>query len=296
MTEMRAMVTGAEGQLGAALTRLLGDRVAWSGGRAELDVTDPDRVAAQVAEVRPDVVINAAAYNAVDAAEDDPVGAFAVNAFAPLYLASAAGESGAAMVHVSTDYVFDGAAARAYLESDAPAPLSVYAASKLAGENLVEGAGGAVLVVRTSGVFGRGGSRAKRGSFPERILARARAGDPLRVVDDQVLSPTYAPDLAAAIVALVERGALGLVHVTNSGETSWHGLAVATLELSGVSADVATLTTAELGAAARRPAYSVLGSERLEGLGVGPLRSWRDALGELLDPEQEPGGAAPAGD
>ena len=204
-------------------------------------------------------------------------------AFAPLYLARAACEIGALMVHVSTDYVFDGGMERAYTEADTPAPRSVYGVSKLSGENLVGGSGAAHLIVRTSGVFGLGGSRTKGGSFPERILARARSGAALRVVDDQVLSPTYAPDLATTIVALVEGNARGLVHVTNSGEASWHGFAVATLELAGIRAHVARISTEDLRAAAARPAYSVLASERLPELGVASPRSWRDALAEMLD-------------
>ena len=280
---MKAMVTGAHGQLGRALTELLGDRLVWSGGRSDLDVADAAAVSATVKELRPDVILNAAAYNAVDAAEDDPTSAFAVNAFAPLYLARAAGDIGALMVHVSTDYVFDGSAGRSYSEMDIPAPRSVYGVSKLSGENLVAGSGAAHLIVRTSGVFGLGGSRAKGGSFPERILARARSGEALRVVDDQVLSPTYAPDLAVTIAALVECGARGLVHATNSGETSWHGFAAATLELTHVQAEVARISTKDLGAAAERPAYSVLRTERLAELGVAPPRSWRDALSEMLE-------------
>jgi dTDP-4-dehydrorhamnose reductase len=158
----------------------------------------------------------------------------------------------------------------------------VYGASKLAGELMVEASGAEQLVVRTSGVLGRGGSRAKGGSFVERILTRARGGEALRVVSDQVFAPTFAPDLAAAILALLERGARGLVHVTNSGSTTWHGLAAAALRLAGCDAPLQAIRSAELGAAARRPAYSVLSTERLAHLGVGPLRPWQDALRELL--------------
>ena len=135
----------------------------------------------------------------MDAAEAEPAAAFAVNAFAPHFLARAARDAGALVVHYSTDYVFDGTAARPYREDDAPRPLGVYGASKLAGEHLVAAAGGEHLVVRTSGVFGRGGSEQKGGSFVERIVAQARAGQPLRVVADQVFAPTFAADLATAL-------------------------------------------------------------------------------------------------
>ena len=139
------------------------------------------------------------------------------------------GTPGALVVHYSTDYVFDGTAARPYREDDTPRPLGVYGASKLAGEHLVAAAGGEHLVVRTSGVFGRGGSEQKGGSFVERIVAQARAGQPLRVVADQVFAPTFAADLATASIALVRAGARGLFHVTNAGSCSWHDLAVAAL-------------------------------------------------------------------
>lgn len=275
-------MVGAEGQLGRALVARLGADLAWAGGRAELDIADAGAVARRLAEARPDVVFNAAAWNAVDQAETRFAEALLVNAAGPAYLARAARACGARLVHVSTDYVFDGTATRPYVEDDAPHPLSLYGVSKLAGEQAVAASGGEHLVVRTSAVLGLGSSRAKGGSFVERILARARAGQPLRVVSDQRFSPTCAPDLAGALVALAERGARGLVHVTNSGSCSWHALAVAALELTGIAGPVAQIGSAELGAPARRPAYSVLSGERCAALGLPPLRPWREALAELL--------------
>ena len=275
-------MVGAEGQLGRALVARLGADLAWAGGRAGLDVGDPAAVERRLAEVRPDVVFNAAAWNAVDLAETRFAEALLVNAAAPAHLARAARACGARLVHVSTDYVFDGTATRPYVEDDPPRPLSLYGVSKLAGEQAVAASGSEHLVVRTSAVLGVGASRSKGGSFVERIVARARAGQPLRVVGDQVFSPTYAPDLAAALVGLAERGARGLVHVTNSGTCSWHGLAVAALELAGAAAPVAEIRSDELGAPARRPAYSVLSNERAVALGLAPLRPWREALAELL--------------
>jgi len=275
-------VAGSEGQLGSALVRLLKDRVAWSGGRAALDVRDAEAVAAAVRGARPDVVVNATAYNKVDAAETDTVEALAVNAGAPRHLARAAREAGALMVHVSTDYVFDGTKGAPYDEDDAPHPLSAYGVSKLAGEMMVAASGAPFLTVRTSGVFASGGSRGKGGSFVERILARARAGEPLRVVDDQVLSPTYAPDLAAAIVALVEAGARGLFHVTGSGSTAWHGFAVAALRGAGLDAQVQAVKSRDYAAPAARPLYSVLSNRRYLSLGLPPLRGWEAALADLL--------------
>jgi dTDP-4-dehydrorhamnose reductase len=278
---VRALVAGSAGQLGRELLARLGDEVAWEGGRTELDVTDGAAVAALVARVRPDVVFNATAFNRVDAAEAEPLAAFAVNAAGPHFLARAARDAGALLVHVSTDYVFDGTASRPYREDDPVRPLGAYGASKLAGEHLVAAAG-EHLVVRTSGVLGRGGSEQKGGSFVGRIVAQARAGRPLRVVADQVFAPTSAPDLAAALVALVRGGARGLVHVTNAGSCSWHELAVAALAAAGLDAPVERIRAADLGLAARRPAYSVLDTSRGIALGLPPPRHWRDALRDCL--------------
>ena len=279
---MRYLVTGATGQLGRSLVVRLGDGVVWAGGSAELDVRDAEAVGRLVRGARPDVVINAAAYNNVDGAETEVLDAFAVNAAGPLYLARAASASEALLVHVSTDYVFDGRQSRPYAEDDCPRPLSVYGTSKLAGERLVIASGCPYLVVRTSGLFGDGGSQAKGGSFVDRILEKARSGQPLRVVSDQVFSPTYAPDLAEAVIALVGRGARGVFHVTNAGSCTWHGLAKATLELSGLDVPVEELRARDLGAPARRPPHSILSKARYEELGLPVLRAWSVALEEHL--------------
>ncbi len=279
---MRAAVVGSAGQLGRELVALLGAEVAWAGDFAELDATDAAAVSALVSRVGPDVVWNATAYNRVDAAESEPAAAFAVNAQAPHFLARAARAAGALLVHYSTDYVFDGAAKRPYREDDAPRPLGVYGASKLAGEHLVAAGGGEHLVVRTSGVLGRGGSEQKGGSFVERIVARARAGEPLRVVADQVFAPTCAADLAAGSIALVRAGARGVFHVTNAGSCSWHELAEAALAAVGLEVPVERISVADLKLPARRPAYSVLDGSRYLGLGLPPLRSWREALPDCL--------------
>jgi len=279
---LRYLVTGATGQLGRALVDRLGDDVVWAGGSAELDVRDEEAVDRVVRGARPDVVINAAAYNNVDGAETDVLDALAVNAAGPLHLARGASTSGALIVHVSTDYVFDGRQSRPYAEDDCPRPLSVYGTSKLAGEQLVIASGCPYLVVRTSGLFGAGGSQAKGGSFVDRILEKARSGRPLRVVSDQVFSPTYAPDLAEAVIALVGHGARGVFHVTNAGSCTWHGLATATLELSGLDVPVEEIRVRDLGAPARRPPHSILSKARYEELGLPVLRTWGVALEEHL--------------
>jgi dTDP-4-dehydrorhamnose reductase len=279
---VRALVVGAAGQLGRELVTLLGADVAWAGDRAEIDVTDGGAVASLLDRVRPDVVFNATAYNRVDAAEAEPGAAFAVNSVAPYLLARASHDVGAPLVHYSTDYVFDGTASRPYREDDTPRPLGVYGASKLAGETLASAAGAEHLVIRTSGVLGRGGSEQKGGSFVERIVAKARAGEPLRVVSDQIFAPTCAADLAQASLALVRAGARGLFHVTNAGSCSWHDLACAALAVAGLDASVEPISSAELALPARRPPHSVLSCEKYLGLGLPPLRHWREALPDCL--------------
>jgi dTDP-4-dehydrorhamnose reductase len=281
---VRAIVLGSAGQLGRELVTLLGPSVAWSGDRSEIDVTDGAPVLSLLERVRPDVVFNATAWNRVDAAEEEPTAAFAVNAAAPFLLARSALAAGALLVHFSTDYVFDGAASRPYTEDDAARPLGVYGASKLAGERLVAAAGAEHLIVRTSGLLGRGGSEQKGGSFVERIVARARAGERLRVVADQVFAPTCAADLAEAAVALVRARARGLFHVANDGSCSWHELACAALSLVGVGATVEPIPLADLALPAPRPRYSVLACERYRALGLPPLRHWREALPSCLGP------------
>jgi dTDP-4-dehydrorhamnose reductase len=281
---VRALVLGSAGQLGRELVARLGDEVAWAGDWDEIDVTDSAAVLRLVRRVHPDVLFNATAYNKVDQAEAEADRALAVNALGPRWLALAAREVGALLVHYSTDYVFDGISGRPYREGDCPRPLGVYGASKLAGEHLVATALAEHLVIRTSGLLGRGGSEQKGGSFADRILARARSGQPLRVVADQKFAPTGAPDLAAASLDLVGSGARGLFHVANTGSCSWHGLAEAILALSGLGVPVEAIAAASLDLPARRPASSVLDTARYHSLGLPPLRPWRDAVADCLRP------------
>jgi len=276
------MVAGSDGQLGRALVQRLGAEVVWAGNRAALDVRDEAAVRARVDAARPDVVVNATAYNKVDCAEAERDLAMAVNQAGPRHFAMAAAEAGALLVHVSTNYVFDGALRRPYTEEDATHPLGVYGASKLAGEKAVMEVGGRYLIVRTSALYGPTGNRATGGNFVDRILEGARAGIPLRVVNDQQVSTTYAPDLAAAIVSLAEADCRGLFHVVNEGSCTWHALAVEALTRAGLGPRVEALSSQELAAPARRPAYSVLSTERYRSRGLPPLREWRAALADHL--------------
>jgi len=279
---VRVAIVGATSQLGRALLPLLGDRVVWSGGRSELDISDREAVHSVIAQTRPEIIINLAAFNDVDGAERRIGEAFAVNASGPRHIVEASRREGALVVHVSTDYVFDGTKKRPYTEEDCPSPINAYGVSKLAGEQMVTSAGVPYILVRTSGLYGSGGNRMKGGSFVERILEKARAGRPLKVVADQIFSPTYAPDLAAAMVSLLEGKGRGCFHITNSGSCSWHGLAVATLRLAGLSPEVEESRSELEPGRARRPAYSVLSNARYLSMGFPILKPWNEALAEHL--------------
>ena len=268
---MRVLVTGAAGQLGSDLVVALPGSVGLP--RAALSVTDAGAVLAAVRGF--DLVFNCAADNAVDAAEASPGRAFAVNAEGAANVARACRSLGARLVHFSTNYVFDGARSGPHTESDPPAPLGAYGRSKLEGERRVLELLPEALVVRSSGLFGAAGSAVKGGSFPERIVRRARAGEPLRVVNDQLLNPTYTADLARGAAALAERELSGIVHLVAEDCCSYWELAVAALELAGLELPVERVSTAELGAAAPRPLHGCLVSER-----VSPLRPWRQGLAD----------------
>jgi len=273
---VRALITGASGQLGSDLRRLIPDAVSRS--HAALDITDLRAVRAAVKLSGCDLVFNCAAYNAVDKAEADSGLATAVNATGAGNLARACAEAGAALVQFSTNFVFDGSAADAYTEADRPNPVNVYGRSKLQGEQQVLKWLPQALFIRSSGLFGSSGSAIKGGSFPERILAKARLGESIAVVNDQFLNPTFTGDLAEAAVQLAQAEATGLFHVVADGCCSFHELAVETLRLAGVEAPVRAIGSSDLKPAAPRPANGCLASVR-----VRPLRPWRQGLQDYLD-------------
>jgi dTDP-4-dehydrorhamnose reductase len=284
----RILLIGATGQLGSELARLLSGPALTAVAHEDLEITDTAATDALLAAVRPDVILNTSAFHAVDRCEDEPERAFAVNAFAVRHLARRSGEHGSLLVHFSTDYVFAGDATRPYHEDATPLPRSAYATSKLAGECFVRALAPRHLVVRSAGLFGGGGSTGKGGNFVSAILRRARAGEALRVVADQVTAPTYTRDLAATVVALVERAvadpavARGIVHATAAGQCSWHEFAGAIVAEAGLGVPVEAITTATRGARAARPAYSVLENARLAALGIDRPAPWRDGLRRYL--------------
>ena len=274
------MVIGATGQLGSDLVRTFdqpGELVALS--TRDVDILDSARTRSMLETLRPTCVINTAAYNLVDRAEDDERSAFALNAEAVGTLAAICQAAGARLVHFSTDYVFDGAKRTPYLETDSPQPVSVYGESKLAGERLALERCERSVIFRVCGLFGLAGSLGKgKGNFVETMLRLAREGRPLRVVSDQVLCPSYTLDLARKVWKVLPKVAHPIYHLTNAGQVSWYEFARRALELAGLTADLTPVTAAEYGARARRPAYSVLAHAHLAALGEDDLRPWDAAL------------------
>jgi dTDP-4-dehydrorhamnose reductase len=286
---LKTVILGARGQLGAALQSTLADFDPICLDHAALDICDAKAVDLRIRELRPDVVLNAAAYNQVDAAEDEAERAFRVNALAPRDLARACSAAGALIVHFSTDYVFGGDSDIPYREEDLALPRSAYGASKLAGEQFVRSEAALHVVIRTSGLYGLHGQGGKGGNFVETMLGLGARKTKIRVVNDQVLTPTSAADLAAKVVEILERweqsrsqDLLGLYHVTNAGSCSWYQFASEIFRRSHVEVDLEPISTAEYGARAERPRYSVLAHGHLKRLGLDDMRDWRAALADYL--------------
>ena len=294
---MRILITGAAGMLGTDAARILAERgheviptdvgPAAVGNVRPLDITDVQATHAMVAEVRPDAVLHGAAYTNVDGCERDPDQAYRVNALGTWSVASAAEEAGAALVCLSTDFVFDGAKGSPYTEFDAPHPLSQYGASKLAGENLARSACRRCSIVRTSWLYGVHGK-----NFPYTVLRLAQAslkdGGELPVVADQFGTPTYTVDLIEAIAGILETRLYGVYHVSNGGETSWHGFAQAILARTGLGhVPVRPITSDEyaerFGSPTKRPPRSTLRHYALELQGRDTLPPWEDALDRFLE-------------
>jgi dTDP-4-dehydrorhamnose reductase len=277
----RVLITGGGGQLASDLAAQLGPRgEVRAPARSALDITDDGAVEAVMEDLRPTVVFNCAAFHNVEVCEREEDRAFEVNVRAVKRLAARSAELGARLVHLSTNYVFDGSASAPYDEAATPGPRSIYAISKLAGEHATLGYAPGALVVRTAGLYGLHGSASKGGNFVTRMIARARDQGSLSVVSDQLLTPTFTADLAAGIIAAVDAGVSGVLHVTNGGSTSWHGFTEAIMELAGVEVAVAPTTTVRAPGAADRPLNGVLASSVA---GVTPLRPWQDALADYLE-------------
>lgn len=280
----RAVVFGASGQLGVELVRELQARgysvTGWN--RAQVDISQPQAVEEALAPSEADVVFNAAAYNQVDVAEKEPRDAFQVNALAVRNLALACRQIDARLVHFSTDYVFDGRADRPYTEEDPLHPLGAYAVSKLAGEFYAQAYLERVLIVRTCGVFGPGGLFTARGNFVELMLRLAASGQPIRVVEDHIASPTYAPLLAARTLDVAERDLSGVFHIGGGTAVSWFSFAGMIFEAAGLRPALTATNEREYRTPARRPKYSALSNGKIERAGIDPMPPLRTALGNYF--------------
>jgi len=271
---VKILLTGRNGQVGSELQAILHPAVATD--HATLDLANAGALRQAVRKEKPGVIINAAAYTAVDKAEDEPDMAMLVNGAAPGVLAEEAKRAGALLVHYSTDYIFDGMKRSPYVETDPPKPLGVYGRTKLEGETRIRASGCRHLILRTAWVYGRGAN------FVRAIRRQAEKGSVLRVVNDQVGAPTWAVDIARVTAELLKKRVEGTFNVSAAGSASWYEVALEILRLAGRSVEVKPVTTAEYGAKAPRPAYSVLDNGRLRASGVTPIGDWRGRLAEHL--------------
>ena len=276
----RVLVTGARGMLGTDIVRVFSKKFeCFPFGREDLDITDPRSCLLALKNVRPDILVNCAAFTKVDLCETNPEVAFCVNARGARNLAEACMETSTLLVHISTDYVFDGESRRPYREGDATGPINTYGASKLEGEKAIEAYGSNFLIVRTAWLYGEAGP-----NFVKTVLDLSSRQEVLRVVDDQVGSPTYTRDLAEGILDLSMQRACGIVHLTNQGSCSWFELARQTLRYSGIDPDkVVPISSSEFSRPARRPRYSVLDNGLFWSITGRRLRHWRDALRGFLN-------------
>lgn len=275
---MKITITGPDGLLGNELMSQYLDAGASVDPlfESEVDLTDAPAVEAHIQRIKPELIIHTAAYTNVDEAENNFARTFDVNAFGTYYLCKTARHFGTKVVYLSTDYVFDGSGETPLKPEDEPNPLSVYAKSKLAGELFVKTYSRRWLIIRTSSLYGTHGE-----SFADKLCRRAADGEPLRVVNDQRISPTYAPDLAKGIIALVEQADEGIYHLTNQGETNWFEFARAIVNKLELPNELIPVTSEELGLKTPRPRYSVLDNSAAEVFGV-TLRPWQEALDDYL--------------
>ncbi|MBS1876909.1 MAG: dTDP-4-dehydrorhamnose reductase [Acidobacteria bacterium] len=281
----RVAIFGSGGQVGAELLKEFQAAGYEAVGieRRQVDITDSSRVEKAVAELDPAVIVNTAAYNMVDVAESEPQAAYAVNGLAVRNLALAARQVDARFVHFSTDYVFDGSAGRPYVESDTPHPLGAYAVSKLAGELYAQAYLAEPLIIRTSGVFGPGALHTNRGNFVELMLRLARSMNPIRVVEDHVGTPTFAPALAMRVVELVRRKTSGIFHIGGGAPITWYEFARKIFAIAGVTPELQATNEREYRTPARRPRYSALRNLRMEELGLPPMPPLDQALRDYLN-------------
>ncbi len=273
---MRAMTIGANGALGADLMRVLKDPV--PAVHADFDICDKDRAHAYIKQAGVEAVINTAAFHQVPKCETEYARAFEVNVIGARTLAEICADLGIHLCHISTDYVFDGAKRKPYVEEDPPAPLSVYAISKLAGEHAVAAYGDDYSIVRSSGLYGRVPTRAKGGNFINAMIKLGAERDTVTVVDDETVCPTYTLDLARAIDALLKAGGKGVYHIVQNGQTTWFEFARVIFETKNLPAKLTPISAKEFQSTVKRPAYSILSNAKFEALTGFHMPDWKDAL------------------
>jgi dTDP-4-dehydrorhamnose reductase len=272
------MIVGHRGQLGTDLAAQFAQEELILTTQEQLDVRQERQVLDYVSGAQPDLILNCSAFHRVDDCEEQAETALSVNALGAMYLARAARATQSVLVHYSTDYVFDGPGPIPHPESKAPNPKSIYAASKLSGEGLVLATWPRSFVIRTCGLYGYRGSREKGTNFVETMIQLGRGERPLKVVDDQVCTPTATRDLAAATCALVSTDAFGLYHLTNTGECSWFSFATEIFRLMGLQPQVTAVASSEFPQKAKRPDYSVLDNWKYRQLGFPDMLPWQEAL------------------
>ncbi|HKU68462.1 MAG TPA: dTDP-4-dehydrorhamnose reductase [Candidatus Baltobacteraceae bacterium] len=278
----RVLIFGGSGQLGGEIRR------GWEGvefvapAHTDVDITNTEAVAGAIEQHAPDVVLNCAAFHNVERCESEPHSALLANAVAVNAMAEACAARGSIFVTVSTDYVFDGELGRPYTENDTPHPISAYGVSKYAGELLVQRLQSRAYVVRTCGVYATRASTSKGHTFIDRIITQARSGEPVRIVRDQTVSPTYAPHLAQGILQLLQSNApYGLYHVVNEGPVTWYDFASEALRVAGIDYPIEAVSYKDWPSRVRRPAFSALENAKLHALGIS-LPSWQDAVAAYI--------------
>ncbi|WP_457753027.1 dTDP-4-dehydrorhamnose reductase [Thermococcus sp.] len=278
---MKVAIIGANGQLGTDLVEVFGEE-AIPLTRKDLDVTDFESLKI-LKELKPDVIINTAAYVRVDDAELYPEKAFQVNAIGALNVAKIANEIDAVSVYISTDYVFDGTKGEPYTEEDAPNPLNVYGLSKYAGEIFTRNYSKKYYIIRVASLYGKAGASGKGGNFVEFMIQKAKNREEIRVVDDMFMGPTYTKDVATTLKKFLGlKPEFGVYHMVNDGYCSWYEFTKAIFEILGWDVEVKPIKSSELKRLAKRPRFSALKNEKLEKLGL-KMRHWREALGEYLN-------------
>jgi dTDP-4-dehydrorhamnose reductase len=282
---MKVTIIGANGQLGSDLARAFRTAGAQVDGlnHQDIEIAEAAAVEARLAETRPDVVVNAAAFHNVETCENEPQRAFAVNAIGARHLALAAARRQCKLIHISTDYVFDGQKGRPYVEEDCPRPLNCYGNSKLSGEHFIQAAAGNYAIVRVSGLYGSEPCRAKKGlNFVKTMLKLARERGEVKVTADEFVTPTFTRAAAEQIVKLAEAGETGLFHATPQGQCSWYEFAEAIFHYTRTPVKLLPATSADFPAKVPRPRYSVLDNRRLRAAGIDIMPPWKECLQSYL--------------